>query len=301
MNLKLSLQSISLKHLFTGTILALFTGRAINYFFFDSPIRVILWNQKLLHKFIEKTFSLTWTEYSTIYANNLAIWGDRLFFTTSIIVIIVIVFNLIRQKEVNKNIYLFAFLITLLFSILHYLDNAKRVGLFLELSNQTMTPLICLLLLNSKRERVTLSIISICIASTFLGHGLFAWGIYPVPAHFIDMTLNTFSILNEFQARLFLKHAAALDLIIALAAIYLIFTKFKYNKYVVLVMWYAVAWGFITSLARYSLYLSKWIDFYGIHSFIPQILFRVPHWTLPLALIITLYTKKVNQSEKVDN
>ena len=79
------------------------------------------------------------------------------------------------------------------------------------------------------------------IGITFLSHGLYAFGFYPVPGNFIDMTISIFGI-SETEARTFLWIAGIIDVLI----LPLLFV----NKMLKIVVIYSVFWGFLTALAR---------------------------------------------------
>ncbi len=285
----------TIEKIFYYLVLCMLLGRAIFFTFHDSPVRVILWNQELLSGFLQTFFNMNWEEYASDYAGLTSKNGDRFFAFSYWICFLSIIYAKWKRKSLIKFSLFYAFLITLAYSSLYFLLKQKKAGIILELSVQTITPLLYLFHLNNVKENILKSILSLSIAFTFLGHGLFAWGYYPVPGHFIDMTIGVFSFLNETNARLFLKIAAILDLIIAIASLGYIAIRFKSNIFFNAILWYAVFWGFVTAIARYTSYLSWWIDFWGWQSFIPQILFRVPHWGFPLLLILLIKKSLLNE------
>ncbi|MCB0663697.1 MAG: hypothetical protein KDC24_13205, partial [Saprospiraceae bacterium] len=127
-------------------------------------------------------------------------------------------------------------------------------------------------------------LLKIVIALTFTCHGLYAVGYYPVPGKFVQMVISILGVNNE-QAFLFLKTAAIMDFAVAIG----IFLPGKWQVYF---LGYAVFWGFSTSIARIwsNFYIEMWQE--SISHWLPETIFRFPHFLGPLAAIGIYFLKK---------
>jgi hypothetical protein len=116
----------------------------------------------------------------------------------------------------------------------------------------------------------------LAIAATFTGHGLFALGWpYPTPAHFVFMTQSILGVDTD-TALGFLRVAGSLDLVVSVA----IFLP-KVSRPALI---YAVIWGSLTALARPMAYVAadSWLA--DLHRWAMEMLWRLPHALVPLAL-----------------
>src|SRR5690606_18123341 len=117
-----------------------------------------------------------------------------------------------------------------------------QMAMLLEHSSQIFAPIILLLFIyrSVENERIVF-FAKVLIALTFIFHGFYALGIYPVPGKFIDMLISVFGV-SEQTAKSLLFLAGTMDILIC-ALIF--FPRFQKPALI-----YAVAWGFITALAR---------------------------------------------------
>ena len=124
--------------------------------------------------------------------------------------------------------------------------------------------------------------VKVAVAVTFTCHGLFAAGVfYQQPPHFIAMTMSILGV-SEPVARTFLQFAGLMDFVVSIG-IFLPTTA----RYCLL---YAVAWGFLTALARFAANV-QW-DALGLslHQWLYPVVYRLPHAGLPLvALFLGAY------------
>jgi len=118
------------------------------------------------------------------------------------------------------------------------------------------------------------------IALTFIGHGMFALGVYgDIPSHFLEMTQNIMGISQQ-AATNFLFVAGMLDMIVAIG----IFFK----KSVRWVLPYAIIWGTLTALARIVAYID-WEAFGPTTDrWLFETIYRLGHGGVPLILLISL-------------
>lgn len=116
----------------------------------------------------------------------------------------------------------------------------------------------------------------LAIALTFTGHGLYALGWpYGRPGHFIAMTQEILG-LPEAGVRWYLTTAGILDLIVSVG---IFFPRLARP-----LLLYAAVWGLLTALARPLAYVT--LEHLGpdLHRWVPEMLFRLPHSLVPLAL-----------------
>ena len=128
------------------------------------------------------------------------------------------------------------------------------------------------------------TLIKVGAALTFAGHGLYALGWpYPTPPHFYYMVQEILGLTSS-QSILFLQVAGILDLILMIgifapqsAAILLVYGSF---------------WGFTTALARPMAYVQLAQLAEGLHRWLMEFLFRLPHSLLPWLLWWQVFQKQ---------
>ena len=129
----------------------------------------------------------------------------------------------------------------------------------------------------------------LAIALTFVCHALLAIGLpsetawlnHPRPGNFTEMTMLCLGLKSESSAGLILLVAGILDIA---AALFL----FVPGRFRVASLAYMVIWGFLTALARPWSYYAP--EFAGdtLTRWLPEALYRVPHFGLPLCLLLAL-------------
>jgi len=262
-------------------------GRAIKHIFWDAPFRIIFWDKKIMEPildFFNSSFQSFVSSAQTDFwiQTSIQVFGFILLFISSIVLFI---------KKKNKKLspfLLFGSALLILLSYLFYKAKFKAFGQFIEYSCQMFSPLFLYMYLfkDVKVKKHLLTGIKLAIALTFIGHGLYAVGYYKTPANFLNMTFNSFAAigieLSNSQIYSFLKIVGILDFLIAIS----LFCPKNITR--PLLIW-AILWGFFTSLAR--LVSSMYLDF-SFHTFsqwIPEFIFRIPHFMLPLCCYYILY------------
>jgi hypothetical protein len=113
------------------------------------------------------------------------------------------------------------------------------------------------------------------IAATFAAHGLYALGFYPIPGHFLDMTMVSTG-LNRQSAEVVLMAAGTADLVVFFALFIPQTRK--------LALIYCIIWGILTTSARFTTYVVAgplfWLTF---QQTLPLVLVRVVHFGVPIA------------------
>jgi len=147
--------------------------------------------------------------------------------------------------------------------------------------------LLYLLLFTNISNNKLIYIGKIAVALTFLCHGLYAIGYYPLPGQFVDMMINGFFV-NQEQSVLLLKVFGIIDILIALTIFLPITTSIS--------LWYAILWGTLTALARVT--TNFYIDFpwQSLNQWIPEMLYRIPHGSIPLFVLFLYQSVKLRQS-----
>ncbi|MEL6558132.1 MAG: hypothetical protein AAFQ94_08105 [Bacteroidota bacterium] len=274
----------------------LFFGRAWQFLFWDAPLRALLWDQELLEGLITTVFDINWEEYVTSSTVDLLIQG--VIKATGVFYLLMAIFSLFikDQIKIGKHLLMIASASFAFLAFLYCKEKFFHIGQFFEYSIQILTPTLLLIAIYYPAElaknRFQLSI-KIAIALTFICHGLYAYGFYPRPGVFIDMTIGSLKI-SENSAHELMYVAGILDFIAA-AGIFL-----KRNSLIFIT--YCVVWGTVTALAR------TWgnLNFDSnqlaiIHQYLPQTLYRLPHGLIPLVLLIIHYPRLFSAKGKFEN
>ncbi len=198
-------------------------------------------------------------------------------------IVMVQTLRLNKEKEV-RNFNQLCFLTTLILALIAFLgarDKFMEWAQFFELSIQFLTPIILAVYLFGKKKQHLILLMKVAIALTFACHGLYALGIFPLPVHFMEMTMGILP-LDDTNARLFLKMAGIMDWIVAI----MIFIP---NRNIVQsALIYMILWGSITALARMTYALLNYGSITDIIQSIPNTLIRVPHALIPFVLLLLL-------------
>lgn len=121
--------------------------------------------------------------------------------------------------------------------------------------------------------------LKIATALTFLGHGLYAAGVYEVPGNFIAMTTSILGVSVE-QAKIFLTIAGILDFLVVIS----LFIP-KLQKYAIV---YAIIWGSLTAFARVVAYMDGTDVVGSLDRWLFETVYRLGHGGVPLLLYIVL-------------
>ncbi|MGD1890633.1 MAG: hypothetical protein ACFB15_08560 [Cyclobacteriaceae bacterium] len=187
-----------------------------------------------------------------------------------------------RQRWLGYGLLLGSVLLLIL-SLFSFRNANYQLAQLLEHAGQIGSPVLLYLALFGKMDVARfLFWVKVAVAVTFTCHGLFAAGVfYQQPPHFIAMTMSILGV-SEPVARTFLQFAGLMDFVVSIG-IFLPTTA----RYCLL---YAVAWGFLTALARFAANV-QW-DALGLslHQWLYPVVYRLPHAGLPLvALFLGAY------------
>lgn len=263
----------------------IFIGRAYQYIFFDAPFRVFFWDEGLLKPIMESFFDISWHDYATNlkvdYWIGIATKVNGFLFILAALCCFFI--SKVNRKLLKFPIYIAVFFIVIL-GFLALKDRFYQFAQFFEYGIQIGVPLALLYTLKANYDSQKLIVfLKVVVSITFFAHGLYAIGYYPIPGHFVDMTINSLGVQEDIAIKI-LYVAGILDLLIAV----LIFVP-KASKYALL---YAFIWGILTALARIvSDYNSDFIS-HSLHQLGYKVLFRLPNGIIPLFILI--YTTSPN-------
>lgn len=258
----------------------LFMGRAWQHLAWDAPYRVFFWDEALIKPIVEGLFQTSWDSYATSPTVDANL--TRLVRFIGIFYVFCGLISIASNKVLKTYrplLLLGAFSLTIL-AFLYSKDRFFQAGQFIEYASQFLAP--AFLYYASKTEEISdrlLFAMRISIAFTFLGHGLYAAGYYPVPGSFIDMTINILHVKQTLATQL-LFVAGILDFVVAA----LIFVP-RVEPYFLA---YAALWGSLTSLARIVSYFDSTMAMTTISQWLPQTILRIPHAGIPICVFIAI-------------
>ena len=263
----------------------LLLSRAWQYLYWDSPLRTLLWDEDLVSTYVSR-LGWTWTEWVT--SPRASLYIDLM--TSSLGVGFLIaasgVFIIHKAPVVGKVLLVMGGVLCLFHALLDTKAHFGRIGHFAELSLQGFSPFLLVFLFSKYYTDQRFHIgIRVAIALTFIGHGLYAWGYYPVPGHFQQMMISGFGVTNS-QALILLKIAGFLDFMAAA----LLFVPAK--KWAFAGLYYIIIWGFLTAMARMwsNLELSSMSNLFAF--WLSETTVRFVHFLVPLALLFWWKEKK---------
>lgn len=268
-------------------MIALFVGRGWQHLYFDPPFRTLLWDESWMSGIIETIFNTSWEEFAKSPKADANIQSTvRGFGWFYLFLAALTIF--IRKVPKWSHWLLVAGSISLIGLALLYMKNAFfSVGQFFEYSLQFLAPLFLLLFIHNRLSANRLALLmKIAIALTFTCHGLYAVGYYPRPVLFVQMTINVFGC-SETMAHNFLDFVGYMDFIVSA----LIFLPGRIGR---LALLYCVFWGLMTSVARiWGNYHPEFIAEI-LFAWTPEMLYRFPHFLVPLAAWLIYDTQVEN-------
>jgi hypothetical protein len=261
----------------------------------DMPLRALLWDEALATGPVKALTGMGWGKWvSSMEVDARIDFAIRvqaiLFFAFAIAALIPF------KRRLLAAIYAFATINLTFLAWLKYHDAGVGIGQFAEHSAQLVTPLV-LLLVVWQRPRAACWLASAAIALTFIGHGLFAldlgsqtlWANHPRPGRFTEMAMLCLGFETEAAANRLLVVAGIIDLLAAA----LLFTR-RWPR--ALALWWMLAWGFLTAVARPWAYFEPTAAIESLNRWIPEALYRVPHFAIPLLLLLALRHQRVEPS-----
>lgn len=278
-----------LKKLFLWTGFAFLLGRAYQHIFFEGPYRAFFLDESLFSWWV-KAIGGDWFTY----VNDPVVDQYILFYTRSIgifwwitaMLLLLLSFNVAFLLRNKRLVWISSWIssITLFFlAFCYFLEKGYQWAQWIEYSAQFCFPVLAVWSFTKLGDRWFILGCKIAIALTFLGHGLYALGYFPVPGNFVYMVIESLKLNNE-QAVNFIYIAGVLDMIVVL----FLFIP-KLDKYALL---YAFLWGFLTSLARpWTMIVPNHLFWLTVHQSLFEFVTRIPHFMLPLLTYFVLRFK----------
>lgn len=274
----------------TGVV-GLFLGRAWQHWFWDTPYRALFWDEKWINPLVTGMGG-TWRDYVTNPATDAAIQTFIHLIGWFYLLCALAALGIYRFPKTARALLISGAVGLFFLSGLYYKEQFFFVGQLLEYALQWSLPLFLLAFVKAGNQFSARSFFALkaAVALTFVCHGLYAVGYYPVPGQFASMVMNILG-LNNHQALLFLKAAGLLDFV----ASALLFVPWKGMQKAALL--YCAAWGMATSFARVAAFV-HWPDLLsGLHQWLYEAVYRFPHFAGPVAGFLYLMVKTTKRSE----
>lgn len=260
-------------------VMTIFLGRAWQHLFWDIPFRTFFWDEALLTSTVN-LFGMSWQDY--ISNMQIAYWQESIVQIMGLFYAALgglVYFAKANRKWIKYLLYLGSFLLFCL-SLLYWKEQFYRIGQLIEYTIQWFTPILLIIAIyhtpNNFKFRF---IIKTIVALTFVGHGLYAFGYYPIPGSFMEMTIDGFH-LKDSDARNLLKIAGVIDFVAAVS----LFLPYVYKPALI----YCIVWGFATALARIIVNYDAQFPIDTLHQWLHETIYRLPHGGVPLVLFILL-------------
>ena len=256
------------------------------------PLRALLWDEELAAGAVKALTGMDWGTWVSSMEVDAGI--DRAVrvqawaffgFAGAVLIPLRLRFSRLLELLAALNVFLLAGL--------KYHDSGMGLAQWFEHASQFCLPLVLFLVARDggwSRSAVVLAKLS--LAATFVGHGLFAIGMnsdsswlnHPRPGNFVEMTMLCLKLDAEAAAGRFLFAAGVADFVVAV----LIFVPgWRWPRALGLV--YMVLWGFATALARPWSYYEPTAATETLIRWIPEMLYRTPHFGVPLCLLLALW------------
>mgnify|MGYP001246526132 FL=1 len=276
-----------------------FAGRAYQFYFFGAPFRAFFWDEAQLAPIIESLSNYSWYEYATSSIVNL--WIQNFIKTCSFLLLLVahvcLFWDQIKSHVLKKIAASIGLVILLLLGLSMVKGRSYGIVQFFELSSQIAICLVFFLNNDISKidEKKLVFWLKVAVAFTFISHGVFATGLFYLPGHFIDMTIQILHV-NETQAKLFLNVVGVVDILVSLLLFIL-----KETKYVLM---YLIAWGLLTAMARLISGFNQNFILESFHNYTYLVVYRLPHGLIPLIIFFFLTKnslKLVTNENKISN
>ena len=159
-----------------------------------------------------------------------------------------------------------------------YIKSEFEFPMLIEHGAQVLSPVLLVMALTlGMRHRATVNTAIIAILMTFAGHGLYAAGVWPTPPTFIGMTRSIFG-WDYNTTKIFLRVAGFFDFVVCCG----MFIPTLRRSCAL----YAFFWGLMTAAARPIAGMSWDLNYWGADQFLPELVYRSPHWFIPLFLFL---------------
>ncbi|MED5586876.1 MAG: hypothetical protein VYB61_11000 [Verrucomicrobiota bacterium] len=272
----------------------MFAGHGWMCFNEQMPLHALLQDEPLMATFVKNFFSMDWKDWLALKISDHIDTAIRvqawIFFVFAALTLVP------ARNWFMRIVYLTGTANLVFLAWLKYFDAAEGIGHFLEHAGQFCMPLMVYLVVFGRGWRFSAGLIAaIAIALAFVCHGLLAIGLpseiswlnHPRPGKFTEMTMLSLGLESEKSAGAILLAAGILDIA---AAIFL----FTAGKWRTMALVYMLIWGLLTTLARPWSYFDPVFAGETLNRWLPEALYRVPHFGLPLCLLLALRRRNTN-------
>lgn len=295
------LQRRALELIWVATSLSML-GRGWLHFSKGSPYWNLFWSEELLSPWLS-LLGVEWSSYvesTEVEAglNVLSMSLGVLYLSLSVVIAYASV-ALLRSGEAPSSTPLLRRSLRLLLGLQvvyvasYWLGRSLYLPIWLEQSTLIALPWLCLStgLQRGERAAVTssealylarapITVTRVAISCTFIGHGAFALGLYPVPDDYLVMVMRTFECSQQ-RAQALLWWAGALDVLTALA----VWTPRRYLRVRWAALTYMLIWGGVTACARVVGHWGQGSFTDTVWYWLPELMLRVPHALIPCWLL----------------
>jgi len=264
----------------------LFLGRGWEHLYMDAPYRTIFWDQNLLEPYFQ-LFNLSWDAYiQNIHVDRIISIGVNIIglFYLSLAVLSLFIKTTWKKSSV---LLILGSLSLVTLSLLFYKAKGYKTGQFIEYSIQWLSPTFLYIFLFTRLKKTWFELLlKIAVATTFIGHGLFAIGYYPTPNYYSFMFNSCMQFLG------FKLSPETISTVLWIAGFIDIFiigiVIFLWKRLAVPVLVYASIWGLLTATARVVAYTYMDPSLHIFMQWMPQTLLRICHGLIPLVLALSL-------------
>lgn len=251
----------------------------------DSPIRGLIWKEDWWSGILEQQTNLTWNEFAMISDPGITNLLAGLGITLMMLAIVPWIVNSFPKLRWVRWLLVPATLILVSDSFARWVGMEFDFGMAIEHSLQMLAPVLLLIATGQgNRTKLWIATLTVGVALTFVGHGLYAIGFHPVPLSFQTMTMKLLRCEQDF-AMAFLQIVGWMDFVAA-ACLFI-----RPLKKVGLI--YMIGWGLATAFARVISHFDTASTSFGLDPWAAETLVRTSHWLLPLVLLgIILKSKK---------
>lgn len=279
----------------------IFLGKGLLIYLFGYPSRTLLWHEGFFRPIVE-LFGANWNWWVSSEAVEAAIVrADLLISLCWIMGAIALVAERFLPRRLIKSLVFIGGLLLIFELLLNAKENFWRVGYIIEHAAQVGTPFLLLYVWKQAKAAALIRWLSLLVALTFIGHGLYAMAVHPLPPHFILMLTESLGFIfgtgevagdsTVSWARTLLWVVGVLDV---LAAILLLLPQAKIKRFA---LGWIIPWAILTTLARLvaGSQFGSWSNYFGY--WMPEFLIRIAHVALPLLLLSLLSTYKTERQK----
>ena len=227
-------------------------------------------------------FGSSWDAYSnSVHVDQYLALFSKCF----AVALIGIVFYVLYRRSISFVLTLGITMIFVGFALLNWKEHFYHLPFLMEQAIACSTPY---LLYASYQRKFDPWLINVAIATTFVGHGVYALNLLEIPGDFVQMVMNVFNV-TEDSARSMLKVIGVLDFLAAL----LLFLPQR--KIASVAIYYCIIWGLLTAFARLAGHYHAEFGIHTLDEYWHETIIRLPNGLVPLWLLLAHSQQKATQ------